>query len=45
MARTAEQKKARDGWLLSLPALTLLILAASGPLIIIAIYAFLTAGE
>ena len=45
MARTAEQKKTRDGWLLSLPALTLLILAASGPLIIIAIYAFLTAGE
>lgn len=37
--------RARDGWLLSLPALVLLVLAASGPLLIIAVYAFLKPGE
>jgi len=37
--------RARDGWLLSLPALVLLVVAASGPLLIIAVYAFLKPGE
>jgi spermidine/putrescine transport system permease protein len=36
---------ARNGWLLSTPALILLFLAASGPLIIMFVYAFLTPGE
>jgi spermidine/putrescine transport system permease protein len=35
----------RNGWLLSLPALILLLLAASGPLIIVAVYSFLSPGE
>jgi spermidine/putrescine transport system permease protein len=35
----------RNGWLLSLPALILLLLAASGPLIIVAFYSFLSPGE
>jgi spermidine/putrescine transport system permease protein len=34
-----------NGWLLSLPALILLALAASGPLLIVVIYSFLTPGE
>jgi spermidine/putrescine transport system permease protein len=36
---------ARNGWLLSAPALILLFLAASGPLIVMFVYAFLTPGE
>ena len=35
---------ARNGWLLSLPALVLLAVAAVGPLLIVAIYSFLTPG-
>jgi spermidine/putrescine transport system permease protein len=35
----------RNGWLLSAPALVLLFLAASGPLLVMFIYAFLTPGE
>jgi spermidine/putrescine transport system permease protein len=34
-----------NGWLLSLPALILLMLAASGPLLIVVVYSFLTPGE
>lgn len=36
---------ARDGWLLSLPALLLLLLGASGPLLIVMTYSFLRPGE
>ncbi|MCU0802974.1 MAG: ABC transporter permease, partial [Rhodobacteraceae bacterium] len=36
---------ARNGWLLSAPALIVLFLAASGPLIVMFVYAFLTPGE
>ncbi len=45
MSMDMDRKRARDGWLLSAPALVLLILAASGPLLIVVIYAFLTPGE
>jgi spermidine/putrescine transport system permease protein len=45
----AEERLARDsarkGWLLSLPALVLLFVAASGPLLIVLIYSFLTPGQ
>jgi spermidine/putrescine transport system permease protein len=43
-ARLQEQS-ARNGWLLSLPALLLLALAASGPLMIVVVYSFLSPGE
>ena len=36
---------ARKGWLLSLPSLILLFVAASGPLLIVVIYSFLTPGQ
>ena len=36
---------ARRNWLLSLPALVLLLLTASGPLLIVIVYSFLTAGS
>ena len=36
---------ARSSWLLSLPALVLLLVGASGPLLIVVIYAFLEPGE
>ncbi len=39
------RRSARNGWLLSTPALILLFCAAAGPLIIVAIYSFLTAGK
>ena len=46
---TAEDKAARNEtrstWLLSAPALVLLLLAASGPLIIMLVYSFLTPGK
>ncbi|MFN7223017.1 MAG: ABC transporter permease [Paracoccaceae bacterium] len=35
----------RNGWLLSAPALTVLFLAASGPLLIVLVYSFLTPGQ
>jgi spermidine/putrescine transport system permease protein len=41
----AIRSSARTGWLLSAPALAILILAASGPLIIVLIYSFLTPGQ
>ncbi|MGL5009420.1 MAG: ABC transporter permease, partial [Paracoccaceae bacterium] len=43
--RRQSAASARNGWLLSAPALILLFLAASGPLIIMFVYAFLTPGE
>ena len=42
---SAVRSSARKGWLLSAPALAILILAASGPLIIVLIYSFLTPGQ
>ena len=36
---------ARTGWLLSTPALVLLLIGALGPLVIVVIYAFLEPGE
>ena len=36
---------ARTGWILSIPALILLALGASGPLLIVVVYAFLEPGE
>ena len=39
------QGAGRTGWLLSLPALVLLLLGASGPLLIVVVYAFLEPGE
>ena len=39
------RESARKGWLLSLPALVLLFVAASGPLLIVVIYSFLTPGQ
>ncbi|MEF3046511.1 ABC transporter permease [Pseudotabrizicola sp. L79] len=45
----AEDKQARDsarnGWLLSAPALTLLTFAAAGPLLIVLVYSFLQKGD
>ncbi|MFN4129883.1 MAG: ABC transporter permease [Paracoccaceae bacterium] len=38
-------RSARNGWLLSTPALTLLFIAASGPLLIVLVYSFLTPGQ
>jgi spermidine/putrescine transport system permease protein len=40
-----QKQSARNGWLLSAPALLLLMVAAIGPLIIIIIYSFLTPGQ
>lgn len=45
-AETAQIKtSARNGWLLSLPALVVLAAAAVGPLLIVVIYSFLEAGK
>ena len=47
--RSAEDRakgaRARDGWLLSTPALVLLILGAAGPLLVMAVYSFLHPGD
>ncbi len=49
MASAAEQRlsrqSTRNGWLLSAPALILLAVAAAGPLLIVLVYSFLTAGS
>ncbi|MBY6046375.1 ABC transporter permease [Vannielia litorea] len=39
------RSKAANGWLLSAPALLLLLIAASGPLLIVAVYSFLEKGD
>lgn len=44
VARDAERRDIRDRWLLSAPALIIIFLAASGPLLIVVIYSFLTPG-
>jgi spermidine/putrescine transport system permease protein len=41
----AVRTSARNGWLLSLPALAVLIFAASGPLLIVLVYSFLSPGQ
>ena len=41
----AVKASARNGWLLSLPALAMLAFAASGPLLIVIWYSFLTAND
>lgn len=38
-------RSARNGWLLSAPALTILTLAAAGPLMIVLVYSFLLPGK
>lgn len=44
-ARKQRRSKGTNGWLLSSPALILLVLAASGPLLIVAIYSVLEKGD
>ena len=47
-ARASDERRpspARAGWLLSAPALLLLAMGATGPLIVVVIYAFLEPGE
>ncbi len=43
--RIGARSKGANGWLLSAPALVLLVVAASGPLIIVAIYSVLEKGD
>lgn len=43
--RSRKRSKGADGWLLSAPALILLVLAASGPLLIVAVYSVLEKGD
>ncbi len=43
--KAAEADTARKGWLLSTPALILLLVGASGPLMIVVVYSFLTPGQ
>ncbi|PAQ09691.1 ABC transporter permease [Mesorhizobium temperatum] len=44
VAKDAERREIRDRWLLSAPALIIIFLAATGPLLIVVIYSFLTPG-
>ena len=44
VAKEAERRDVRDRWLLSAPALIIIFLAATGPLLIVVIYSFLTPG-
>ncbi|MCB1311988.1 MAG: ABC transporter permease [Sedimentitalea sp.] len=45
LARTRERRELRTRWLLLTPALIILFIAASGPLLITLIYSFLTPGD
>lgn len=45
MSALGQRSKGLNGWLLSAPALILLLIAASGPLVIVAIYSFLEPGD
>lgn len=45
MSAGASRSKAANGWLLSAPALLLLLVAASGPLLIVITYSFLEKGD
>ena len=42
---TTIKSSARNGWLLSAPALAVLMFAAAGPLLIVLVYSFLTPGQ
>ena len=42
IARAADAKDIRDRWLLSAPALVIILVAATGPLLIVLVYSFLT---
>ncbi|TIO05955.1 ABC transporter permease [Mesorhizobium sp.] len=44
VAEQAERREIRGRWLLSAPALIIILLAATGPLLIVVIYSFLTPG-
>ncbi|BCG78581.1 ABC transporter permease [Mesorhizobium sp. 113-3-3] len=44
IAKAAERRDVRDRWLLSAPALLVILLAATGPLLIVLVYSFLTPG-
>jgi spermidine/putrescine transport system permease protein len=44
VAKAAERRDIRDRWLLSAPALLIIFLAATGPLLIVLVYSFLTPG-
>jgi spermidine/putrescine transport system permease protein len=44
IAKAAEQRDVKNRWLLSAPALLIIFLAASGPLLIVLVYSFLTPG-
>jgi len=45
IAAEAERRDIRSRWLLSAPALVIIMLAAVGPLLIVVIYSFLTPGD
>ena len=42
IARAADRKDIRDRWLLAAPALIIILVAATGPLLIVLVYSFLT---
>jgi spermidine/putrescine transport system permease protein len=44
VAKAAERRDIRDRWFLSAPALLIIFLAATGPLLIVLVYSFLTPG-
>jgi len=44
VAKAAERRDVRDRWLLSAPALLIILFAATGPLLIVLVYSFLTPG-
>ena len=44
-AETAQSRDIRNRWLLSAPALVILTFAATGPLLVMLVYSFLTPGE
>ncbi|MBN9275938.1 MAG: ABC transporter permease, partial [Mesorhizobium sp.] len=44
VARQAQRKDIRDRWFLSAPALLVIFFAATGPLLIVLVYSFLTPG-
>lgn len=45
VAKAAARRDVRDRWLLSAPALLIILLAATGPLLIVLVYSFLTPGS
>lgn len=45
IAKAAERRDIRDRWLLSAPALLIIFFAATGPLLIVLVYSFLTPGS